>query len=609
MMVKSYIKTGIMLVLTVMIFISLASVSRAADQEYSISGYDVTVRINTDGSADMTERIDFAFYGGFNNIMIPIVKNEGEEIEVQHIYIMRKKGFIECKKLLAGQWDAEVFTGTYSVLDEGAILKLKLYGTFSHSNGSVIVQYRVKNAVKRYQDVAEYSRVHILKSWETRISNINLYIYLPISVDMKDIMPFLHGVFVGSKTVNDQRTILYNVPDKVPGEYVEARILFPESVLADFPVTEDKPYLEEALAEEQEYQKSDKAELLAARESAARKAGQRAFNERFRQRAKMTFSVLSITLSILGLYLLMLIQRKIRLHKKMPLPSDFKSIKQLTPAEVRMLLSNGQTGARALLGNLMTLVSKGLLSLELPEGQIKPSFALRLVKNKNSDDLSPVDQYLMGWIAGMASEKGLIEPEMLKNNTRTIQKAHGLKLIYDQWDSRVREAYNDKDMLDDGIVRYRNLGIIAGSLLSFLGCIVPITLSIAAGFLMLPVGIILLLYSLRIRKHTDFGIEQHRIWKTIRTRIRQNNLALDSLPEWMKPYETLIGFSIVLRTEKEMIQLVTNQKTLHPQDCHCAICALDAVVKNISEELTLERVLKNTCQVFNEAISSVQDAD
>ncbi len=105
-------KKWIMLVLTVLMFFATAQMAVAEDQEYSISGYSVTSRINYDGSADITDRIDFAFYGGFNNIMIPIAKNEGEEIDVRDVYIMRKDGFIECKRLLAGQWDAEVFTGT-----------------------------------------------------------------------------------------------------------------------------------------------------------------------------------------------------------------------------------------------------------------------------------------------------------------------------------------------------------------------------------------------------------------------------------------------------------------------------------------------------------------
>ena len=102
--------------------------------------------------------------------MIPIWKNEGEEIEVSHVYMQRKDELIECRRLLAGQWDAEVFTGTYSVIDEPDHVKLKIYGSFYRSSGSVFVHYKVKNAVRRYQDVAEYQRIHIPKLWETRVS-------------------------------------------------------------------------------------------------------------------------------------------------------------------------------------------------------------------------------------------------------------------------------------------------------------------------------------------------------------------------------------------------------------------------------------------------------
>ena len=52
----------------------------------------------------------------------------------------------------------------------------------------------------------------------------------------------------------------------------------------------------------------------------------------------------------------------------MLLPSAFSGIDRLDPAEVRMLVTGGRTGARAMMGKLMELVSRGFQ----PRDQKKP---------------------------------------------------------------------------------------------------------------------------------------------------------------------------------------------------------------------------------------------
>ena len=578
------------------------------DEEYKIAGYDVTVNINQDGSADITENIDFTFYDGFNNIMIPISKNEGEEIEIAHVYMLRKEGLIDCKRLLAGQWDAEVFTGTYSVIDEENDVKLKLYGSFYKSYGSVILQYKVKNAVKRYQDVAEYDRIHIMKSWETRISDINVSIYLPNYTDPKKISYWLHGVFVGRKKLASKKIIVYNVPDTVPGEYVETRVLFPQNMVQDFPVTEKKDYYDQAVEEEAEYQKSDKTDLLAARETAARNAGLKAFNERLKQRAKNIFSIISLLLCGAAAYYFLIMQRKLHQRKSMIQPVSFNEIEMLDPAEVRMLTANGRTGARAMLGKLFEFAARGLIQIESRRGvDNKVRFIFRVCHDRDSETLNSADQYLLGWISGLSHSGREFDPIQLLGHIDTEEKAQGLKTIYDQWTIRVKEVYNGKNILDIGIVKYRNIGIIGGVLLLFLGFVIPVTLSIATGYSMIPFGLFMLIFSLRIRKHTDYGIYQHKIWKAIRQRIIKNNITFDSFPEWMRPCTSLIAYAVAIGVEKEVAQMIIDMQMLHPEDCECVICSI-LKQKDNSMDSSLYRIIRNTLNIFDEAVSSVQDA-
>lgn len=578
----------------------------ASDDEYKVAAYDVSVDINSDGSADVREKIDFTFYDGFNNIMIPISKNEGEEIEVEHVYMQRKEDLIECKQLLAGQWDAEVFTGTYSVIDESDHVKLKIYGSFYRSFGSVTIYYKVKNAVKRYGDVAEYQRAHISRLWETRISNINIAIRLPEPTRSEDAEFWLHGVFVGTREFMKGQIVNYNVPDTVPGEYVETRIIFPQKQVSDCPVTDRRPNRRRIIAEEQEYQASDKADLLEARENAARKAGLKASYERMRQRTKTLISILSVLLTLAALYYILFMQRKLRHNKKRPLPTVFCDIDRFDAAEVRMLLANGRTDARAMLGKLMELASRGIVRLETRRSlENKVRFIFEMTDRINSNELNEADRYFLQWMTELSSSNHEFDPIQLLGFMDSQEKASSLKAAYDGWILRVREAYDAKNILDSSVVKYRNFGIICGILLLFLGLFMPVAFSVALGYLILPAGFLLMTYSLGIRKHTEYGTEQHRIWKTIKLRIKKKDLAWEALPEWMRSCPALIGYGVAMGIEKEIARWITEAEP-HPDGEACVLRLPDpsGEIRNYG----LDKVVRNTLGILDEGISSVQDA-
>ena len=92
---------------------------------------------------------------------------------------MIRDELIECEQLSAGQWDANVFNGTYSVLHENSLVRLKVYGTFKKQQGTVVVQYIVKNSVKRYKDIALFDRTFILEDWNGYASILTLKYSFP----------------------------------------------------------------------------------------------------------------------------------------------------------------------------------------------------------------------------------------------------------------------------------------------------------------------------------------------------------------------------------------------------------------------------------------------
>jgi uncharacterized membrane protein len=554
----------------------------------AISNLDVNVRINTDGSLDVTESVKYTSLGDYNNTMLLIDKQDGEEIEIKNVYMLQKNGYTECKRLSAGQWDANVFSGTYSVIQETGRLRIKVYGTFSKKYGSIVVQYKVNNAVKRYNDVAEYKRDHIFKNWEGRISNINITVYLPFDTEQSSIYPFLHGVLVGKKEVVNGREIHLNIPDTVPGEYAEARIIFPQRLVYKAPYTDRTNQLETFLAEETEYNASDKEELVRARENAAKEAGRRAWADRMTRRAKLLSAIFSILASILGLYTLWKIYKKLHQLKKTPVPLDMKNIEVLNPAETHLLLSNGRLGARAVLGNLLRLVSWGYLKLGICEDENNRRVMTFNRGDKKEDGaLSISDGYLLDLSEKLADRTGSFNPRHILALTESNASAKEIKAVYNQWEQLTINEYSDKNILGSTIQFYRNVGLIFGTVLFFLGCIIPVSLSIWSGYSMLIVGLALFLYSLGIRKHTDYGISQYRIWRELKNRLLNRTIALDSLPAWMTDPFALLGYTIALGTEKELelVKYAFKEK----------------------DENALSLMLKETVTTLDRALSSIRD--
>lgn len=596
---SKYLLLAIILLLT-------SGVPAFADENlvYSISGYDVNVRIEADGNLEVTESIKYTSFGGYNNVMLLIDKQEGETVVIESVYMIKNDSYIECDKLSAGQWDANVFSGTYSEIQEKSAVRLKVYGSFSKRNGSIIVKYKVYDAIKRYKDVAEFKRTFVPKNWESRVNNINIFITLPEYTDTSNIRPFLHGVLVGRKNVESGRSVSFYIPDTVPGEYVETRVIFPEGMVPYAAVQDKKYYLNKILHEEEAYKESSKEELLEAREIAAREAGRRAWAERMNQRAKRIAAVFSLGASLLGLYTLYRIQKGIRQLKKTPFPLDMRDIERLSPAEVRMVIANGRNKGRSLLGSLLQLASLGFLEVgvdnEKPVGGLltfRPAPSVS-IKELSPEELATAEQFLLEWVDTYKNDAGVFDPSVIMEQTKKKESAKRLKELCYQWEQRILDDYAQKNVLATRLVFYRDLGLLVGGLLFVLGCIIPVALSIWAGYAMLPIGFILFLYSLRIRKHTDYGIKQLRTWKELKRRLQNRAIALDNMPAWMTEGLALMGYAIVLGTEKQ----TSLMETALVRDNHPLLLSL-----HDDKQEALSKLIRNTLSLMDRALSSVQD--
>lgn len=546
-MKNKLIKILSLMTIPIIIIFSLSVFCFAQPQYgYRISDYEVVVKIAKNGNLDVTEKVKYSFLGNSNNAVILIDKQDDEEIEIKKVNTLIRDELIECKQLSVGQWDANVFNGTYSVSQENNLVRLKVYGVFKKQQGTVVVNYHVKNSVKRYGDIALFDRNFILEDWNGYASNIDIEIQLPKYTDVARVKPYLHGVLVGQKRVLDGRKIKYNIPNTVPGEYIETRIVFPENLIKDAQITDPINYLETVLQEEKEYSESDKSHLLKARENAAREAGKIAWKEKMKQRTKILTTIISFFASLSGLLTIYRAQKELQKNQETAV-FEKNDIQQLTPQEAYLLIS-GKTGARGILAGLFGLASKGFIE---PEFSIE-GVSFRLTENQNTLNLDASERDLLRLVGESSDGSGNLDIiKYITKNFGADEKAK-IKENYINFDKNVKSNYTEKNKLTANQVYYRNLCLILGVILFAAGCIVSVAFSVLSAYLMLPVGFLVFWYSLSIQRRTPYSIERIKALKELRGFFNNSNKKEKLLPDWLLDTNRLIGFSIAIRVENRL---------------------------------------------------------
>ncbi|NLE24452.1 MAG: DUF2207 domain-containing protein [Clostridiaceae bacterium] len=576
------IKILSLMTIPILIIFTMTGFGFAESQNgYRISEQEVVVKVINNGDLEITEKVKYSSLGNSNNAVILIDKQEGEEIEIKKVYTQIRDEIIECEQLSEGQWDANVFNGTYSVLQENSLVRLKVYGTFKKQQGTILVRYNVKNSVKRYGDIALFNRNFILEDWNGYAYDIDIEIQLPKFTDIARIKPFLHGVLVGQKRVLDGRRIKYNIPNTVPGEYIETRIAFPENLVKDAPVTDPEDYLETLLNEEKEYSESDKSHLLKARENAAKEAGKKAWNVKMKQRAKIFSAIFSLFASFTGLLTIYRAQKELRRNQDKA-AFMLKDIPELTPQEAYLLLT-GKTGARGILAGLFGLASKGFIKVEF----IKENICFKIIEDQNEEHLNASAKDLLRLIRESRDDAGKINIINYTLKGMSPEEEMKYKENYLKFDENIKADHLKKNKLTPSQLYYRNLGLILGVILFAAGCIVSVAFSVLSAYLMLPVGFLIFWYSLNIERNTPYSINRKKALKKLKEIIINNDNKEILIPNLLSDQYKTIGFSIALGIENKLHLL---EDVFEDKD-----------INNI--EGTLEKALK----ALNDTISALLD--
>jgi len=132
---------------------------------------------------------------------------------------------------------ASEYSPTYKELEytqsvDGDMVTYKIYDQSSNEIKSFLLEYQLKNVITIYNDTAEFYWKFFDQSNTSPISHIKVEIELPKGeVSAEELKVFGHGPLDGKVSIREDGKIVYEVDGLSPEEMVEARILFPASLI------------------------------------------------------------------------------------------------------------------------------------------------------------------------------------------------------------------------------------------------------------------------------------------------------------------------------------------------------------------------------------------
>ena len=503
-------RTSLKLILLTLLFLCAGTPRAWADTRYAVSEKSVLIRIQKDGSADVTERIVYAIKGSVNNLVLAFMKPETGGITFNRLISEGLRGEVVCRPLEAGQWDPTVFSGTYSLYDEPDCLKLRAYYVFGRYRSRFVAQYRIEGAVARHPDCADFLYAPVGEQWPTRVENIHAQVMLPDSDVAWKPEAFLRGVFVGMADVTADGVVSFDIPDTVPGEAPVLRVLFPPNQVPGLPLSSSGQRLDAIRREEAMLRREAEEPALRARENAAREAGQRAFAAIIAYRTRMAAAVLSVLLTLLGTAFSIWVRFCVR--APLPVPPSLPKLSLLVdnPWLARMLLRNGRFDARALLAAWVRASETGAMTGEI-SGDKQPLIRLRITGMGPTDPhaadpppQSPADpdpirhaaveafyRRLSEWTALLADEHGLVrlprQGEALLDPERNAQRGR----VWNRLCGSASEAFERCGFNTRIHDRIRRIALAAGMLLVAAALVAGVGLAIPQPYLMALPGLAL----------------------------------------------------------------------------------------------------------------------
>ena len=209
-------------ILRIFLFFLISIVSFAAN--YRIEKLDIEANLQKDGSMVVSEAVTY------------------DIDEINGVYFdIDAKGFGELEDLQVFEDEPntssfkEVDTSNYEVSVSDELYRIKLYSKNQNNIRTFKFVYKLPEAIKVYDDVAQFNRKMVGQEWQQGIKYITAKVIVPVPTDYdnSNILVFGHGPLTG-EVDREENTVVYKLDDYYPGDFLEAHILMEPEIFYEY---------------------------------------------------------------------------------------------------------------------------------------------------------------------------------------------------------------------------------------------------------------------------------------------------------------------------------------------------------------------------------------
>ena len=208
-------------ILRIFLFFLISIVSFAAS--FRIEKLDIEANLQKDGSMVVSEAVTY------------------DIDEINGVYFdIDAKGFGELQYIQVFEDDStggfkEVDSSNYEVSVSDELYRIKLYSKNHNNRRTFKFVYKLPEAIKVYDDVAQFNRKMVGKEWQQGIKYITAKVIIPVSVsyDNSNILVFGHGPLTG-EVDKEGNTVIYKLNNYYPGDFLEAHILMEPEIFSEY---------------------------------------------------------------------------------------------------------------------------------------------------------------------------------------------------------------------------------------------------------------------------------------------------------------------------------------------------------------------------------------
>ncbi len=213
-------------------------------RDYSFPSLEVKVEVEKDGSVYIEEKRTAVFDGNYSGLFQWINKQPEEEITDIKIREGNKYYDLNPSQEIGP-------AGTYFIKDEGDKIYIDWSFEAENENRTFILSYRIKNAVKIHNDIAELYYIFSGDEWDKPISYFRGE--LSFSEDPKnEIKAWGHGPLNGTVSIKENNTVIWEINNIPSRTFVAGRVAFPLEVVPEATRFTSVQGLDQIISEETE---------------------------------------------------------------------------------------------------------------------------------------------------------------------------------------------------------------------------------------------------------------------------------------------------------------------------------------------------------------------